>query len=67
MPWSPPAGSTGGFVPHLTPDGVLGQEVYLLIPPVAGQRLQGLDNLGMQDPAPLLEQTVVGHLVRGCA
>jgi hypothetical protein len=42
-----------GFVPHLAPDGVLGQAVYLLILPVAGQYLERLDNLGVQHPPPL--------------
>jgi hypothetical protein len=52
-----------GLVPHLAPQGVLDQKVYLLVLPVTGQFLQCLNNLGMQGPAPLLEQTIVGHLV----
>jgi hypothetical protein len=42
-----------GFVPYLAPDGVLGQAVYLLVLPVAGQRFERFDNLGVQHPPPL--------------
>jgi hypothetical protein len=42
------------LVPHLAPHGVLRQEVHLLVQPVAGQRLQGLHNAGMQAPAAAL-------------
>jgi hypothetical protein len=40
------------------------QAFDLLDHPVRRQRLQGLDNTGMQHPPPLLEQAAVGHLMR---
>ncbi len=40
------------------------QAFDLLGHPVRGERLQGLDNAGVQHPPPLLQQTAVGHLVR---
>ena len=54
-----------GLVPHLSPHGMVGQAFDLLGHAVSGERLQGLDNAGMQHPAsPLQQQTAVGHLVR---
>ena len=52
-----------GLVPRRTPHGVVGQVVYLLSQPLGRMSLNGLDNLGVQYPPPLLEQTVVCHLV----
>ena len=52
-----------GFVPHLPPQGMVGQLVDLLGRPVAGQRLEHAHNLGMQYPPPLLEQAAIGDLV----
>ena len=40
------------------------QAFDLLGHPVPGERLQGLDNAGVQHPPPLLEQTAIGDLVR---
>ena len=40
------------------------QAFDLLGHPVPGERLEGLDNAGMQHPTPLLQETAVGHLVR---
>jgi hypothetical protein len=53
-----------GFVPHLPAHGMLGQALDLIRQAVASERLQGLDDLRMQRPPPLLEQAAVGHLVR---
>ena len=52
-----------GLVPHLAPQGMVRQAFDLLGHPVPGERLQGLDNAGMQRPPPLLQQLSVGHLV----
>ena len=40
------------------------QAFHLLGQPLRGERLQGLDNTGVQHPPPLLEETAIGHLVR---
>ena len=53
-----------GLVPHLAPQGMVGQPFDLLGHPVPSERLQGLDDAGMERPPPLLEQAAVGHLVR---
>ena len=52
-----------GFIPHLAPQGVLGQALHLLVLPVTSQRFERVDNLGMQGLAPLLEQTPIRHFV----
>ena len=52
-----------GLVPHLAPQGMVRQAFDLLGHPVPSERLQGLDDAGMQRPPPLLEQAAVGHLV----
>ena len=39
------------------------QPFDLLGHPVPGERLQGLDDAGMEHPPPLLQQAAVGHLV----
>ena len=52
-----------GLVPHLPADGMVGQALDLVRQAVAGERFQGLDDLRMQRPPPLLEQTAVRHLV----
>ena len=53
-----------GLVPHLAPQGMVRQAFDLLGHPVPGERLQGLDDAGMQHPPPLLQEAAVGHLVR---
>ena len=52
-----------GLVPHFAPQGMVGQAFDLLGHPVPGERLQGLDDAGMQRPPPLLQEAAVGHLV----
>ena len=52
-----------GLVPHLAPQGMVGQPFDLLGQPVAGERLEGLDDAGMERAPPLLQQAAVGHLV----
>ena len=49
-PWpSPPAGRTcQGFVPYPAPQGMVGQAFDLLSQAIPSERLQGLDNPGMQ-------------------
>jgi hypothetical protein len=42
---------------------MMGQALDLLGNPVPSERLQGLDNAGMQGAPPLLEQRLVGHLL----
>ena len=44
-----------GLVPHFTPQGMLDQPFGLLGHPVSGERLQGLDDAGMEHPPPFLE------------
>ena len=39
------------------------QAFDLLGHPVRGERLEGLDDAGVQRPPPLLQETAVGHLV----
>ena len=53
-----------GLGPHLPPQGMMGQPFDLLGHPVPGERLQGLNDAGMQGPPPLLQEAPVGHLVR---
>ena len=52
-----------GLVPHLPPQGMVGQAFDLLGHPVPGERLEGLDDAGMEHPPSFLEQTAVGDLV----
>jgi hypothetical protein len=52
-----------GLVPHLPPQGMVGQAFDLLGHPVAGERLQGLDDVGIEYPPPLLQEAPVGHLL----
>ena len=52
-----------GLVPHLAPQGMVRQPFDLLGHPVPGERLEGLDDLGMEHPPPLLEEAVIGDLV----
>ena len=42
---------------------MVGQALDLLRDPVPGERLQGRDDAGMQDPPPFLEEATVRHLV----
>ena len=51
------------LLPHLAPQGVLRQPVDLLGQPVGIPLLQGLHNVGVQRPPPLLKQTTVGYFV----
>ena len=51
-----------GLVPHLAPQGMVGQPFDLLAQPVGIERLQCLHDLGMQGAPPLLQQAAVGHL-----
>src|SRR5262245_39401941 len=52
-----------GLDPHLARQGMVRQAFDLLRHPVPCERLQGLDNAGMQHPPALLEQTAISHLV----
>ena len=45
-----------GLVPHLPPQGMMRQAFHLLGDPVSGERFEGLDDAGMQDPPPLLKR-----------
>jgi hypothetical protein len=42
---------------------MVGQAVDLLGQTVSGKRLEGLDDAGMQRPPPLLQETLVSHLM----
>ena len=52
-----------GLVPHLAPQGMVGQAFDLLGHPLGRERLEGLDNAGVEHPPPLLQEAAVGHLV----
>ena len=52
-----------GLVPHLAPQGMVGQAFDLLGHSVPGERLEGLDDAGMERPPSFLEQTAVGDFV----
>ena len=52
-----------GLVPHLAPQGMVGQAFDLLGQPVSGERLEGLDDARMERPPALLQETAVRHLV----
>src|SRR5262245_51819997 len=52
------------LVPHLAPQGMMRQAFDLLSHPVPGERLQSLDDTGMQHPPPLLKQAAIGNLMR---
>ena len=52
-----------GLVPHLPPQGMVGQPFHLLGQPVPGERLQGRDDAGVPRAPLLLEQHLVGHLL----
>jgi hypothetical protein len=53
-----------GFVPHLTPQGMVRQAFDRLGHPLGRQRLESFDNACMQHPPSLLQEAPVGHLVR---
>ena len=53
-----------GFVPYLSPQGMVGQAFDLLGHPVGRGSLEGLHNLGVQDAPPFLQEAAIGHLVR---
>src|ERR1044071_8296375 len=53
--WIVTKGERKGHLNRAAPHSVLRQEVHLFVPTVASQRLQRLDNLGMQHSAPFLE------------
>jgi hypothetical protein len=52
-----------GLVPHLAPQGMVGQAVQLLGHPLPGERFKGLDNAGMQRPPPLQQEAAVRDLM----
>ena len=52
-----------GLVPHLPPQGMVGQAFDLLGHPLSGEGFEGLDDPRVQGAPPLLEETAVGHLV----
>ena len=52
-----------GFVPDLTPQGMVCQALNLFGHPVSGELFQGLDDARMEHPPPLLQEATVGHLV----
>ena len=52
------------LVPHLTAERMMGEPFDVLSHAAGMEPLQDLDDLGMEDTAPLLEQTPVGDLVR---
>src|SRR5262249_22541942 len=52
-----------GLVPHVALQGVMRQAFDLLGHAVPSERFEDLDDLGMEHPPPLLEQTAVGYLV----
>src|SRR5207237_4165928 len=52
-----------GLVPHLPVDGMVGKTLDLIRQAVTSERFQGLDDLRMQRPPPLLEETTVRYLV----
>jgi hypothetical protein len=52
-----------GLVPHLAPQGMVGQEFDRLGHPLSGEHLESLDDPGVQCPPSLLEQRLVGHLL----
>ena len=52
-----------GLVPDLASEGMLRQPFCLLGQPVGIEPFAGSDDAGVQGPAPLLQETAVGHLV----
>jgi len=42
---------------------MVGQALDLLGHPISSERLEGLDDAGMQRPPPLQQEAAVGHLV----
>ena len=52
-----------GLVPHLAPEGVVGQPLDLLGEPVGVESLDRLDDPRVEAAPALLEQAAVGHLV----
>jgi hypothetical protein len=52
-----------GFVPHLTPKGMMCQFLDLLNQLITAECVQNLDNLRMEGPSPFLEQTTVCNLM----
>ncbi len=52
------------LLPHLSPKGVLGEPVDVLHQAVGIEPLNDLHNAGVQGASALLEQAVVGHLMR---
>src|SRR2546427_12790532 len=53
-----------GLVPPLAAHGMVGQALDLVGEAVTGERFQGLDDLRMQRPSALLQETAISHLVR---
>ena len=52
-----------GLVPHLTPEGMLGQPFRLLGQTVGIEPFAGCDDAGVQGTSPLQQETAVGHFV----
>ena len=52
------------LVPHLAPEGMIGQAFDLLGHPCGRQRLDGLDNVPVQQPPPLQQEAAIGYFVR---
>src|SRR5262249_10749115 len=52
-----------GLVPHFARQGGMRQAFDLLSHAVPSERFESLDDLGMEHPPSLLEQTAVGDLV----
>ena len=53
-----------GLVPHLAPQGMVGQAFDLLGQAVGSEAFEGLDDAGVEHATALLQQTPIGHLVR---
>ena len=52
-----------GLVPYFPPQGMVRQAFDLLGHPLSGERIEGLDDAGMQSAPPLLQETTVGDLM----
>jgi hypothetical protein len=53
-----------GFLPHLAPERMRGEDFDLLGQPVSGECFERLHDAGMEGAPPFLKQAAVGHLVR---
>ena len=52
-----------GLLPHLAPQGMLRQPFHLVVQSVPCQDLQRLNNMRVQHAPPLVQQTLIGHLM----